>query len=81
MRIGRPGKGDRASGSGRQCSLLTVVFIGDPHASCRPRSGPLSVSMDDESVTYAGSWPRMTWDTGCAIRHFGSGSPCVVSRP
>jgi hypothetical protein len=42
---------------------------------------PCSVSVDDESVTYAGSRPRMKWDTGRAIRHFGSGSPRAVSRP
>lgn len=47
----------------------------------RPRGGPPRVSVDDESVTYAGSRPRMKWDTGRAIRHFGAGSPRAVSRP
>lgn len=48
---------------------------------CPPRFGPPCVSVDDESVTYASSWPRMKWDTGRAIRHLGSDSPRAVSRP
>ena len=41
----------------------------------RPRSGPPRISVDDESVTYAGLRPRMKWGTGRVIRHFGSRSP------
>ena len=40
-----------------------------------PRSGPLSVSVDDESVTYAGSMAQDELGPGRAIRYSGLAEP------